>query len=701
MDEQYIKDIRPILDYYDQLSFLFKDTKSIEIPRMVVVGAQSSGKSSVLESLSRIELPRGEGIVTRCPIMIQLRRATSGESAKIGIQGNSEESYENISLDEIAGKLASYQKLLLEKNKGFLLTKECIQLKVFRNDAPDLTLIDLPGITHQTENDHTAIKEIIQQYIQGDETIILLILPATEDTAANEAISFIREKDPNFGKRTIPIFSKIDWVIERRPTLLVSNIQTANSLGCQFSPILVRNRTQDEIEKKTPYEEIRQLEERLIYGTEQLKPYTAKYQGINGLIELLIKVQREKLLQSKNALKLVLKEAIIESEKELEKLPRGCEKREDFNKILDACCKKYNDAVKRKLKNVEAFMGDNPTNENSLPTRIRKRLKEHRDSFLTLFYKFFTKDYYLKLDKYVADAIGLNFSDFFGEQCIYNILEYEIDKIFVSCSMLPDEINKMIVDETVDILKEAFAINDNLQSETIEIYHDLIAENKEECMKLYEHLKDLENHRKLTLNDQYREMSKIIYERVFKIKKPVVKGNVNPKKKDDSDSDDDDDKNKKNNKINAPKENAEVKEAREYGEGLFYFCTKLIRNDFMKFVDDVNAYKNTVDFDFRIKILSSIYSYLLIFMNRFLDTFYNGITFHLFEHFQGNNLTDKIRSKFNNYEFEIIKEKMRGNEIIINKIQNLEKNIKLYKDAMEHLNRLGSSVGSENTNEGD
>ena len=115
MQEQYTKDIRPILDYYDQLSFLFKDSKSFQIPRMVVVGAQSSGKSSVLESLSQIELPRGEGIVTRCPIMIQLRRATSGESARIGIQGTQEEDYENISLDQIADKLVSYQKTLINK----------------------------------------------------------------------------------------------------------------------------------------------------------------------------------------------------------------------------------------------------------------------------------------------------------------------------------------------------------------------------------------------------------------------------------------------------------------------------------------------------------------------------------------------------------------------------------------------------------
>ena len=652
MEDQYKKNIRPILDYFDQLSFLFKD-KPISIPKMVVVGAQSSGKSSVLESISGIELPRGVGIVTRCPIMIQLRCASTEESATIGIQGTEEKNLEKITLGQIAEKLVNYQKKLLENNGKLLLTKQCIQLKVFRNNAPDLTLIDLPGITHQNDEDYKVIKDIIKEYIQGEETIILLILSSTEDVAANEAISIIRENEPQFGKRTIPILSKIDWAIQNSRMSLVNNVQTAVTLGCEFQPVLVRNRTQDEIEKNVPYEEVRLKEENLINSTEQLKPFLGRYQGINGLIELLVNVQKEKLLQSKTQLKLTLKNAIIEAEKELEKLPKACEKREDFNRILDACCKKYNEEKNKKLKNVQSFMDEKPTYETSLPTKIRRKLEEHRNNFIQLFYKFFTKEFYINLDKYVEDSIGLKFVNFYGEECIYNILEFEIAKIFESCNTLPDEINEMIVQETESLLKEAFSINENLQSETLEIYHDIIINNKEECMKLYEHLQVLENHREFTLNDQYRELTEVLYEKII----------------------DDDDVGEK-----------------AYSENLFYFSTKLVKENFEKFIGEVSEFKENKYFRERIKMLCSIYSYLLIFMNRFLDVFYNGITYHLFEYIKGNNLTDEIRSKFNNYEFDILKEKMNGNLAVLNKIQALEKNIKLYKDAMEHLNNLGNAT---------
>lgn len=43
----------------------------IELPQIVVVGSQSTGKSSVLESIvGRDFLPRGSGIVTRCPLVL-------------------------------------------------------------------------------------------------------------------------------------------------------------------------------------------------------------------------------------------------------------------------------------------------------------------------------------------------------------------------------------------------------------------------------------------------------------------------------------------------------------------------------------------------------------------------------------------------------------------------------------------------------
>ena len=78
MEEGYKTGIKPILDTYDFIREKFKECNiQIELPKIVVAGNQSSGKSSVLESITGICLPRGENTVTRCPIVIQLRRVNS------------------------------------------------------------------------------------------------------------------------------------------------------------------------------------------------------------------------------------------------------------------------------------------------------------------------------------------------------------------------------------------------------------------------------------------------------------------------------------------------------------------------------------------------------------------------------------------------------------------------------------------------
>jgi interferon-induced GTP-binding protein Mx1 len=74
MEEIYNSDISPILNAFDKIrELLRKETNKIELPRIVVIGDQSSGKSSVLESITRISLPRGDNTVTRSPIELQMK----------------------------------------------------------------------------------------------------------------------------------------------------------------------------------------------------------------------------------------------------------------------------------------------------------------------------------------------------------------------------------------------------------------------------------------------------------------------------------------------------------------------------------------------------------------------------------------------------------------------------------------------------
>lgn len=58
----FSQDIRPFIDVIDNLR-RFGLQKDIDLPNVVVLDDQSSGKSSIIEAISGIQLPRGRGSI--------------------------------------------------------------------------------------------------------------------------------------------------------------------------------------------------------------------------------------------------------------------------------------------------------------------------------------------------------------------------------------------------------------------------------------------------------------------------------------------------------------------------------------------------------------------------------------------------------------------------------------------------------------
>jgi len=150
MEVEYDKSIRPILDTFDKIREILRFEK-IELPKIVVVGDQSAGKSSVLESITGISLPRGENTVTKCPIVIQIRGVDrkEEESASVRIEGEDDLNLikEEINLNDLGNKIQMKQSELLKNVKCEIADKP-LYVNVKKRHAPDLTLYDLPGLTY-------------------------------------------------------------------------------------------------------------------------------------------------------------------------------------------------------------------------------------------------------------------------------------------------------------------------------------------------------------------------------------------------------------------------------------------------------------------------------------------------------------------------------------------------------------------------
>ncbi|RMY50116.1 hypothetical protein D0865_07091 [Hortaea werneckii] len=186
-------------------------SETLTLPSIVVVGSQSSGKSSVLEAIVGHEfLPKGSNMVTRRPIELTLvntpkAHAEYGEFPALGL-----------------GKITDFtqvQKTLTDLNLA-VPEKDCIsddpiQLRIHSPNVPDLSLIDLPGYIQVEAFDQptelkTKIQELCDKYIQAP-NVILAISAADVDLANSTALRASRRVDPR-GERTIGVVTKMDLV---------------------------------------------------------------------------------------------------------------------------------------------------------------------------------------------------------------------------------------------------------------------------------------------------------------------------------------------------------------------------------------------------------------------------------------------------------------------------------------------------------
>uniref|UniRef100_A0A2R8MVP5 MX dynamin like GTPase 2 n=1 Tax=Callithrix jacchus TaxID=9483 RepID=A0A2R8MVP5_CALJA len=209
---QYEEKVRPFIDLIDSLRALGVE-QDLALPAIAVIGDQSSGKSSVLEALSGVALPRGSGIVTRCPLVLKLKKLVNEEEWKGKV------SYQDFEIEisdasEVEKEVNKAQNTIAGEGMG--ISHELITLEISSRDVPDLTLIDLPGITRVAVGNQPAdigrkIKALIRKYIQRQETISLVVVPSNVDIATTEALSMAQEVDPE-GDRTIGILTKPDLV---------------------------------------------------------------------------------------------------------------------------------------------------------------------------------------------------------------------------------------------------------------------------------------------------------------------------------------------------------------------------------------------------------------------------------------------------------------------------------------------------------
>ncbi|KYG40858.1 hypothetical protein M433DRAFT_8419 [Acidomyces richmondensis BFW] len=208
----------------------------IDLPQIVVVGDQSSGKSSVLEGLIRKPLPRDNGLCTRFATQIIFRRAAK-EAVSVAIIADRNASVdhrtrvESWTKDNLTSLDAdTFSEIMTEvhqvmglahsedgRGQSPTFSNDVLRLEITGPDQEHLSVIDVPGIFKNTTPGHTSkadialVRNMVLGYMGNPRSVMLAVIPANVDVATQEILELAKDVDPE-GDRTLGLLTKPDLV---------------------------------------------------------------------------------------------------------------------------------------------------------------------------------------------------------------------------------------------------------------------------------------------------------------------------------------------------------------------------------------------------------------------------------------------------------------------------------------------------------
>ena len=468
MIEQLNSRIRPILDVYEELKHTLKLAKISE-PKIATCGMQSHGKSSTLESITKIELPTKAETCTICPIKICLREKKGEEYFTIKIEEeidedkneNVNENEKNTNLKKIKDKIDECQDKIKQKYnlKDQSITQKCyIQLNVYKNDVPNLNLYDLPGVTFVDEIKEEAEK-IYEKYLNDKETTVLLILNGSDDLTNSSVTDWMKKKNiQNYKIRFIPVVAKADKI-----TNFEGKYKQLNSLGLINKPCLVINKNNDskEFKKLSEEDEVKKIYE-IIPNINRFEVNVGRKQ----LIEELIKIQFEHYKENVKNMKDTLNSEIKKKKDILDKLPPECDDKNEFCDhfvdLLEELLKEFNENIKKLKKGPEGNLLKSEL-QNEYRVYIQ-RAKEKVNEFLTLdFCNYVTNN----IKQINSDNITIREDEIPFQLLIIPKLK-EILNVFEE---VIDSIYAKIKAKIEEYLKNTFVKYINLKIEVVKLYN--------------------------------------------------------------------------------------------------------------------------------------------------------------------------------------------------------------------------------------
>ena len=315
-DNILFKKLRKLINLIDQLRDCGVN-EYIKLPRICSLGTQSSGKSSVLESIVGLDfLPRGDGVVTRRPLELRLCHINSGQPWAIFEERKGVKFTDFIKVRETIEALTDE---VCKTNKNII--DKPIVLNVYSQTCPDLTLVDLPGVTRvpigdQPKNIEQITKDMARRYVEDPLTIILCVIAANSDIATSDGLMLAKEIDVA-GTRTLGVLTKLDIMDAGTDA---KKVLMNEEIPLKLGYVGVKNRSKQDLNNKISMAETQKKEREFFKSHPVYKNLPAGHLGTEVLINKLTKIYFRIIRENLPRIVKAINDRVKTAEEELQSL---------------------------------------------------------------------------------------------------------------------------------------------------------------------------------------------------------------------------------------------------------------------------------------------------------------------------------------------------------------------------------------------
>ncbi|KAM5551608.1 hypothetical protein ABKV19_026449 [Rosa sericea] len=486
----YNDKIRPLLDAVDKLRNLMVMEEGIQLPTIVVVGDQSSGKSSILESLASISLPRGQGICTRVPLIMRLQHHSSSEP-ELSLEYNGK--VERTDEARVSEDIVKATDDIAGGGKGISNTP--LTLLVKKNGVPDLTMVDLPGITRvpvhgQPENIYDQIKDMIMEYINPEQSIILNVLSATVDFTTCESIRMSQSVDKT-GERTLAVVTKVD----KAPEGLVEKV-TGDDVNIGLGYVCVRNRIGEET-----YEEARAFSDQLFQTHPLLSKIDKSMVGVHVLAQKLVQIQATSIARTLPEIVKKIDDKLNICLSELNKLPKGLSSFAEAITAFMQIIGSSKESLSKIL--VRGEFDEYPEEKMHGTARLVELLNQFSEELHECDGTDFASNFLMEEIRILGEAKRMSLPNFLPRSAFLFILQGKVKGISSIPIRFVEKIWGYIEDVMISVLMKHSDSYYQLQLYAKRAAHNLIAKMKERSTKWMTEIVEMEKQTDYTSNPEY------------------------------------------------------------------------------------------------------------------------------------------------------------------------------------------------------